>query len=356
MPAAPPDGAARVRRGLALRRPAAGPARLAAVLTGLVLVGPVLPATGAGLVDLDDPVGVAPDAARRVPFSARVEVSWVDQEGVLHTAELGVRTVGGEIRIQGPATTTGGVAGTLQRDTTLPAPPGQTAVELLTPAVERKYDVTRGDGPEVAGRPTDQVVLRSGGRIRERLAIDKATGLVLQREVFGDEGRPVRIVRVLQLETAPVPSGRADAARTTGAPRQLRVSSLPSAYPAPAFLAGGYQRVAAYRHSRLVQLVYTDGLHGLSLFSQPGELSARSLPRGGQPVTIGSGKGVHYTWPGGEVVTWQAGSMVHTLVGDATTEDLVAAARSLPRPKPASLLARVLGTARLVGEVVSGGR
>ena len=354
MPEGRPEDGAPARPGRGPRRPLAGPVRLAAVLTGLALAVPVLPATGAGLAAVDGPIEEARDAARRVPFSARVEVSWVDHEGALHTAELGVRTVGGEVRIQGPAVTTAGAAATLIRDTTVPAP-GQAAVELL-PAVARKYDVTRGAGPEVAGRPTDEVVLRSGGEIRERLAIDRATGLVLQREVFGAEGRPVRIVRVLQLETAPVPSGPVDGGRSEAARRQLRVSSLPSAYPAPSALAGGYQRVAAYRHARVVHLVYTDGLHGLSLFSQPGELSARSLPRGGQPVRVGSWRGVHYTWAGGEVVTWQSGAMVHTLVGDGTTEDLVAAARSLPRPKRASLLARMLGTARVLGELVSGGR
>ena len=324
--------------------------RLAVALTGLALAGSMLPAGGAGLAAAEGPVEDAREAARRVPFTARVEVSWVDQEG-LHTAELTVRAVGGRVSIQTAGE--GGSSTTVRRDTDTA---GQEAGGLLTPAVERKYQLVRRDGPDVAGRTTDEVVLRSGGRVRERLAVDKVTGLVLQREVFGAAGRPVRVVRVLELDTAPVPDEAVPGQAGSNAPRALNPSRLPSAYPSPASLSGGYRRVAAYRHSQVVHLLYTDGLHGLSLFSQPGDLVTGALPRGGQLVQVGTAQGVRYTWPGGEVLTWQSGSMVHTLVGDATADDLLAAARSLPRPGRPSLLGRLLGTARLVGELVSGGR
>ncbi|MGH9178612.1 MAG: hypothetical protein ACRD0N_08675 [Acidimicrobiales bacterium] len=325
-------------------------ARLAVALTGLALVGSALPGGGAGLAAAEGPVEDARQAARRVPFTARVEVSWVDQEG-FHTAELTVRAVGGRISIQTAGE--GGSSTTVRRDTDTA---GQEAGGLLTPAVERKYQLVRRDGPEVAGRATDEVVLRSGGLVRERLAVDKATGLVLQREVFGEGGRPVRVVRVLQLDTAPVPDEAVPGQAGSNAPKALEVSRLPSVYPAPAALAGGYRRLAAYRHSQVVHLLYTDGFHGLSLFSQPGDLVTRSLPRGGQVVRVGKAQGIRYTWPGGEVLTWQSGPMVHTLVGDASADDMLVAARSLPRPGRPSLLGRLLGTARVVGELVSGGR
>lgn len=324
--------------------------RLAVALTGLALAAPALPGGGADLAGAETPVEDARQAARRVPFTARVEVSWVDQEG-LHTAELTVRAVGGRVTIQTAGE--GGSATTVQRDADTA---GEEAGGLLTPAVERKYQLIRRDGPVVAGRTTDEVVLRSGGLVRERLAVDKATGLVLQREVFGPLGRPVRVVRVLQLDTAPVPDEAVPGQAGSNAPKALDVGRLPSAYAAPPGLAGGYRRLAAYRHNQVVHQLYTDGLHGLSLFSQPGDLVTRSLPRGGQVVRVGSAQGVRYTWPGGEVLTWQSGSMVHTLVGDGTADDLLAAARSLPRPARPSFLVRVLGTARVVGELVSGGR
>ena len=323
------------------------PLVLVATVAGLVLGGPLLPA-GAGLRSAEGPVEEAREAARRVPFSARVEVSWVDGEG-LHTAELGVRAVGGNIRIQRPDGDGPGSTATVVLDN------GEVG-GLLAPAVERKYELERGDGPMVAGRETELIVLRSDGEVRERLAVDRATGLVLLREVFGAEGRPVRVVKVLQLDTAPLPEGPATTSRSVQAPRSLRISSLPSLYRAPEVLAGGYRRVAAYRHARAVHLLYSDGLHGLSLFTQPGTLSAASLPAGGAPVRVGTAAGVHFTWPGGEVVAWEDGSMVHTLVGDGPAADLLAAARSLPRPGRPSFLERVRATSRLVAELISGGR
>lgn len=340
------------------------PARSVGALAGLVLAGSLVALVGpgpAGGATASGPVEDAREAARRVPFSARVEVSWVDRAG-LHTAELGVRAVGGRIRVQGPAGEGGAGNGlsdgsplVLQASAVAPAAGGG-ADDLLGPELERKYDVERSAGPEVAGRETDQFVLRSGGVVRERLAIDKDTGLVLRREVLGPEGRPVRIVTVLQLDTAPVPEAADDATGPVDAPRMIRVENLPSAYRAPATLAGGYSRVGAYRNDKLVHLLYTDGLNGLSLFSQPGTLSKGSLPPGGDAVRIGSSSGVHYTWPGGDVITWQVGSVVHTLVGDGTSADLLAVARSLPRPPRPSLLSRLRGTSRLVAELVSGGR
>lgn len=332
-----------------------------AALAGLALAGPlvtVVPVSGPGVAAwaATGPVEDAREAARRVPFSARLEVSWVDRSG-LHTSELGVRAVGGTLRVQAPGT--GGAApgaGTVTVLQAGSAAPATGSGDLLAPALERKYAVKRTAGPTVAGRDTNLFTLRSGGHLREQLAIDKATGLVLRREVFGPEGRLIRVVTVLQLDTAPVPE-RVDAGSARAEePRTVRVASLPTAYRGPPALTGGYRRVAAYRHDRLVHLLYTDGLHGMSLFSQPGKLSAGALPRGGEVVRVGTTSGVHYTWPGGDVVTWQVGSVVHTMVGDGTSADLLAAARSLPPPPRPSLLTRLRGTSRLVAELVSGGR
>lgn len=320
--------------------------RLVAALAGLaVVVGPGLPGGGAGAEAFVGPVDDAREAARSVPFSARVEVSWVDREG-FHTAELGVRAVGGRIRVQGPGEGDG--ATVIEDD-------GQVG-GLLAPAIERTYELVREDGPVVANRPTDLLLLRRDGELRERLAIDEATGLVLQREVFGPEGKPVRIVRVLQLDTAPLAESAAGVARKADAPHALSISRLSSRYRAPASLVGGYRRVGAYRHARSVQLLYSDGLHGLSLFTQPGRLAPGALPAGGEAVWVGRAAGIHYTWAGGGVITWESGRMVHTLVGDGTAADLLAAAASVPAPGRPSLLHRLLGTSRVVAELISGGR
>lgn len=338
------------------------PARTVAALAGVSLVGSLVVVGGAAAGSTArGPVEDAREAARRVPFSARVEVSWVDK-GEVHTAQVGVRAVGGSIRVQGPAGDTGAAGDGLSSGSPMviqasAVTPATGAGDLLAPELEQKYDVERSEGPLVAGRPTEQFVLRSGDAVRERLAIDTETGLVLRREVLGSDGEAVRIVTVLQLDTAPVPEADDEGTTgTTSAPMTVKVEKLPSAYRAPADLAGGYRRVGAYRRDRLVHLLYTDGLHGMSLFSQPGTVSGGSLPPGGKAVRVGSSSGVQYTWPGGDVVTWQVGPVVHTLVGDGTSADLLAAARSLPPPAEPSVLSRLRGTARLVTELVSGGR
>ena len=324
------------------------PARLVAAVASLaVALGPGVPAVGSGLGGSEGPVDDARDAARSVPFSARVEVSWVDRDG-LHTAELGVRAVGGTIRVQGPGEG-GGAAVTVIEDD------GEVG-GLLAPPLERSYDLSREEGPVVAGRTTELLLLHRDGEVRERLAIDDATGLVLLREVLGPEGRPVRVVRVLQLDTAPLASQVPSAARRSEGPHVLSVSRLSARYRAPVTLAGGYRRVGAYRHDGAVRLLYSDGLHGLSLFTQPGRLASGALPHGGEAVWVGRAAGIHYTWPGGEVITWESGRMLHTVVGDATTADLLAAASSVPPPGRPSALDRLRSTSRVVAELISGGR
>lgn len=333
--------------------------RTVVAMAGLTLLGPFaavlpVPAPPAGAAS-DGPVEEAREAARSVPFTARVEVRWAVGDE-LHTAEVNLRAVGGSIRVRAPQT-----AGDAEEAIVVPvsAVAPETTAEaggLLTPGVDKKYDVTKTGSPLVAGRQTDQYELRSGGRLRERLAIDRETGLVLRREVIGSQGKPVRLVNVLQLDTAPVPEPADSGSGDVDPPESVKIGKLPSAYRGAEALAGGYQRVGAYRHDEIVHLLYTDGLHGMSLFSQPGRLRGGVLPPGGEAVRVGTSPGVHYTWAGGDVVTWQVGNVVHTLIGDGTAEDLLAAARSLPPPARPSLLERLRSTSRLVGELISGGR
>ena len=340
------------------------PSTLVAV-AGLALVSPLavfLPVpSGLAAAAAAGPVEEAREAARLIPFTARVEVRWVDAEGALHVAEIGMQAVGGTIRLRTPSVGAPGPVDEDDEDTIIRASavepgPDAGADQLLTPDVERKFQVEKGAGPQVAGRDTDEILLRSGGKLRERLAIDRETGLVLKREVLGPQGKAVRVVTVLQLDTAPVPAASGEGAGAAETPATVKVSKLPSAYRGPDALAGGYRRVGAYRHEDVVHLLYSDGLHGMSLFSQPGRLSGGALPPGGQAVRVGTSGGLHYTWPGGDVVTWQVGNVVHTLIGDGTSDDLLVAARSLPPPARPSLLERLRGTSRVVAELVSGGR
>jgi len=302
----------------------------------------------------EGPLEEAGEAAERLPFAAVISVEWTDRQGV-HVTQVDMSATGGSVHISGPKAL---LAAARRQPSSaegwlLPWPGARSEV---TPAIERKYEVVRSPGPLVAGRPTQLLLLRVGGQLRERMAIDEATRLVLRREVFGPEGRPSRVVTVERLEMRPLPrpGGRDQAAWDP--PRPLERSAMPAPYRAPEALAGGYHRVAAYQRSGLVQHLYSDGLHGLSLFVRPGGLSDRLLPPGGEPVRLRRATGVRYVWAGGEVVTWEAGPVVHTLVGEAPFDEVLAAARSLPEPAGLSWPARLRVSCRRVTEVVSGGR
>ena len=47
---------------------------------------------------------------------------------------------------------------------------------------------------------------------------------------------------------------------------------------------------------------------------------------------VGAKHSLTWAWPGGQVVTWQAGMAVYTVVGGGPLSELVAAAASVPEP------------------------
>jgi hypothetical protein len=323
-------------------------------LAALAIAGPA-PLAGAATGQGDGPLEEAGKAAEHVPFSALVSVAWADQRG-FHVTRMDVSAAGGRVRVHGPAATVpGGHARQLLADHGWLLSWQDGAGPELTPAIERKYQVARGPGPLVADRATSLVLLRAGGELRERLAVDEATGLVLRREVLGADGHPLRVVTVERLKTGAAAGSQLRAAAHERL-HPVRMAALPAPYRAPRVLAEGYERVGAYERSGVVHVLYSDGLHGLSLFLRPGALAHRSLPAGGQPMRVGPAAGVRYAWAGGEVVTWQAGPVVHTVVGEASLAEVLAAARSVPTPRSLGLLARLSRSCRRVAEVISGGR
>src|SRR2546423_9970850 len=76
---------------------------------------------------------------------------------------------------------------------------------------------------------------------------------------------------------------------------------------APPALAHGYRRVGAWRADTYLQVVYSHGFRALSVFQQPGRLSAERLPRQGDPVPMGGGEGRGAGWPGGWLGGWRSG-------------------------------------------------
>jgi hypothetical protein len=273
----------------------------------------------------DDPLQAARDAATGVRFRATVSVQWVDGNGV-HDEVVDVRSDQGRVDVAGLQWSTGAL--------------------LHPPAPGPKYDLRTGPGAGVAGRPTTAVEVFVNGRLRERLALDRATSLVLERVQFDSTGGPTRVVRIESLSVLPPDD------IVVPAPVEAP-SPLPSRYRAPATLAAGYEQVAAYRRGDIAHVVYSDGLHGLSVFLQPGRLDDGRLSDV-MWVAMGKRTAAVRSWPGGVTVTWEAGGVVYTAVGDGPVEDVVTAAGSMPPPASPSTAARARQRARAVAETLLG--
>lgn len=318
------------------------PAVTAVALALIAVAGSTVPAAAG-----DDPFDDARQAVARLRFTAAVSVQWVDDFGP-HVAVVTVTSDRGRFQVNGPGD------GSLLWST-------GTAL-LDPPPPSRKYQLRTGEAEPVAGRPVTAVEIRSSGVVRERLAVDRETGLLLRREQLDGTGRPVRIVSVENLallpdDTAPSepgPEADREPPVEAGGMRPVAFGSLPGRMRAATALAQGYEHVATYRQGLLVQLVYSDGLHGLSVFAQPGRLDRGSLPDGGRPVRLGRWSGVVYDWPGGEAVTWEAADVVYTVVGNGPVEEVLAAAASVPGPSSPSILSRARQRSRAMFELLTG--
>jgi anti-sigma factor RsiW len=206
-----------------------------------------------------------------------------------------------------------------------------------------KFTVSTRPESTVAGRPTIELELDRQGAI-ERVSLDAETGAVLRREVLDREGRVVSRMEVEHLF---------DTTSATIA-RPLRGDALVGA---PDVLPGNYERVGTYRRGHVVHVLYSDGLHTLSVFVEAGDLAEHRLPAGGRQVAVGPGQAEarHYGWPGGDVLLWERDGIVYTVVGDAPVEEVTAAAASMPGPKSPPLVERLRRAGRTLVETVTGG-
>ncbi len=91
----------------------------------------------------------------------------------------------------------------------------------------------------------------------------------------------------------------------------------------PDDLGDGMDRMGIYGTDGLVQLVYSDGTHVVSVFEQPYEAAA---PMEGEPMTVDGRDAVHTTMGGSEVLTLAEGDLVVTVVGEGELDSLSAMA------------------------------
>src|SRR5579884_4068898 len=211
-------------------------------------------------------------------------------------------------------------------------------------------------GPEVAGRATDLILVRLIGsdRLRERLYVDRQSGLLLRRELLNSRGDASRSVAFTTISEGAGPAGGGPAAPTVGAaPGSSRseepapVRHLAAPYKLKSRIGNGYRLVGAYKaKGGVVQQFFSDGLHGLSVFEQPGHLSgAETSPAGdsgaGREVEIAGHTLRAYSASVGEAAVWEGEGMVYTAVTDAPWMDLAGAVKDLPHTDPPGRLRRV---------------
>lgn len=296
----------------------------------------------------DDPISHAADAARHVDFTGQIEVNWSDAQGD-HRTTVAVTSDGGVMEVRGSTAILVGQQGRMVgngRAWTLLWPRG-VAASAGAPDVLEKYRLVDRPGPEIAGRPTNDLELLVGGRVRERLDVDLMTGLGLQRVVFNPDGTVVRSVRFDEINVHSANTVR-PSLRVTHRALSVPAAShgLASPYEAPPELADGYRRQGVFRSPDGVHVVYSDGLDTLSVFEEPGSLVRRVVPSGATTVRVGRAPAMVWVWPGDQVAVWQAGPAVYTAVGDGPLSELVEAAASLPLPAPLSWSQRLRRTCR----------
>lgn len=305
--------------------------------------------------DGESPLVRARQAADTLSYTGVLELGWADQHGAWQDTSVDVRGGGGVLRMEGanPAR----VAAT--NDARWLFRNGEwdlvASADLLgaVPAMASKYTLTAGGALGIAGRATHEVVVRTDGVLSERLYFDDATGLLLGREQLDRQERVVRTVKFREIDIGVAPAPPVRPTKSTDArPRLAQRAAAP--FQAPAELDGGYARVQMLKQKGALQVVYSDGVHSLSVFEQPGKLDRNALPTGGQRVVVGPATGLQFVWAGGQVVLWQAGTAAYTVVGDGGADDVLAAARSVPRGRPLSRWQQVRETCGDIVRAIAG--
>lgn len=332
--------------------PPGPPARLAfGFLAACSVVGGLFSSAGgamegASAVELLDR---AREAAQTDSFEGQVTVEWHD--GQRHTAQVPVHSAGGVLRFGDQVVGTGAQRMVHGTDGWLSL--WGHDVTTLGPSPLDKYRLTVEPGPDVAARPTDMlaVALVGASRPRERLFVDRASGLLLRRELLDSHGNPYRSVAFTTITTG----ATIVAAAVGGTPKATRsrepapARHLKAPYKLKSRIGSGYRRVGAYKAGGVVQQYFSDGLHGLSVFEQRGHLKSTAKGLVGE---TGSGRQVEiagrtmraYSASVGEAVVWESDGVVYTAVTDAPWSDLAAAVRDLPHADPPGRLRRVAQT------------
>jgi sigma-E factor negative regulatory protein RseB len=228
-------------------------------------------------------------------------------------------------------------------------PESSTDVDGLGPVglLSRTYTLTVSSGQQVAGYPTTRVdAVRSDGSVAARLWIDRSTGLLLRRELLDATGHVTHSAAFVDFVPGEVQSLSAGQNVTSPWSEEVGAGDLAAlrkgGWPCPEHLAGqlvlyDVRRTAAGQTPQVLHLAYSDGLVTVSVFEERGHLDTSALSRY-TPTKVDHH--IVYVRPStagtGDVLTWQAGGIVFTVVADAPSSTIGAVLAGLPTGESSS--------------------
>ena len=212
--------------------------------------------------------------------------------------------------------------------------------------LDRSYVLRLAGAAAPVGRPAAVVEAgRPDGRPAARFWVDRATGLVLRREVYDRHGRLVRTSAFLEIRIerpdgrrARLPEQRGPTGPAAAAPDEQALRR--AGWWCPRGPVAGLQLVDAREvdvdDGPALHLTYSDGLSRVSVFEQRGRLGAGGLP-GFRPA--GDGTWVSEAPP--RRVVWASDGLVYTAVADGPAPVLADVTAAFPGPSEDGAIRRV---------------
>jgi hypothetical protein len=103
------------------------------------------------------------------------------------------------------------------------------------------------------------------------------------------------------------------------------LDDAPDQLTAPRRIGRGFVLAGVYSQPNgAVQLYYSDGLLGLSVFEREGDLDWDALPAGGRNVRLHGTRARVYSTVAGSAAVWTADGITYTCVTDAPDDELAA--------------------------------
>jgi sigma-E factor negative regulatory protein RseB len=223
--------------------------------------------------------------------------------------------------------------------------------------LQATYELVYNCCTDTIGRASVVVeALRGDRTLAARFWIDKATGLLLQRQLFSVDGKTMVRATVftdLQIEGSeflshlpPMAPGGVTAVGLS------KVDSLRSqGWTCSATLPASLQLYDVHQDTATnsLQFSYSDGLFTVSLFEQRGELDPAAVA-GYTKTTVAGGATVYQRYGMPSYAMWSSGGLVYTLVGDLPSEQLgkvIAAFPHQPPPKVTAVQRMGTGLAKI---------